>query len=213
MTNKLFYISLPMDASASANVLTALATCLAVIVTFLGIFAALWQIRVLQKQLKFDALLRGYDFSRELHSLGFADPRIWKTFTCSPSSLSDEDSQIHRRTTQLFLNLMLLEWQAKSHGYYSKSVWQAKRKDMVSLVHKPGFSEFWVRYCGFYPTDFGKFVDDLMKTECPAIPPYPSTSNVVSGNILAQNKESAQPQKATSNILPKGEATEGDPKC
>jgi hypothetical protein len=113
-----------------------------------------------QRQLQFEAMLKIYDFSRELHTLGFRNPNLWKAMSLQRPDTWNEEQELKTRFEQLFMNLHLIEWKADQLGYFDREEWG---RDAEDSIRKPEVREFWKTHHEYYPKDFQDWVDGVMK--------------------------------------------------
>jgi hypothetical protein len=177
MTNAYFSLRLPMqadDISALANVATAIFTGVAVFAAILGIIAALKQlnlnreqmkasfeqINLLKDQLRFDAYLRTYELSRELHLFTFGRPEI-QDMPYKMDREYDANNFERRRFIQQLCNGALLRWKAHEQEFIDDDEWEAIKKDQRNTFSKQEVRGFW-NHCGeLYPTGFREHVTKL----------------------------------------------------
>jgi hypothetical protein len=119
-------------------------------------------------QLRFDAMLRIYDFARELHSLAFSNLQLWKSMkTGQPDAMNEDDIELSNRYTQLFCNLVFLEWEVREHGYLDEKQWEPMLVDATLSLNSRGMQQFWPTCRIYYTEDFRRFVDDIRRLPPP----------------------------------------------
>lgn len=131
------------DAVACAGFMTAMA----------GLALNTFQIRLVVRQLRLDAIIRITDSSRCMAAVGIEHPDLWGAIQVSePSSLHDAFRR--DRFIQLWLNHVLMVWKCWQHGMLEAGEWEACCRDIGSLAALPAVQEEWLRVRDFYPRGF-----------------------------------------------------------
>lgn len=126
------------------------------VVSLATLIVLLWQIGMLLRQLRFNAVLQIYDINRDLigRALGDADLRN----LLEGEAIADVSKE--KRYYQLWINqiqLIYLGW--RSH-FLPRSSWIGLRKDIGDFAALPRFDSHWTKMAQYYPEEFRKFVEE-----------------------------------------------------
>jgi len=140
---------------SGAEILSAMADFLTVI---MGL-AVLVQLRLFVSQLKLDAMLKVLGSNRELILEGVRDPALLGVISMEGGvSLNRE-----QRYAQLWINQMQLIFDANAHGFMGTGSWASLERDLADFSALPKIREVWNMTKTYYPADFQKFMDGLIK--------------------------------------------------
>lgn len=123
-------------------------------VSLVSLFIVFWELRAGRQQKRATALIQVYDINRQLMSLGFDKPSLFKAI----GSSSGED-EIHRRYLQLWLNQIALIIELKEQNLFSPAQWKSLETDIGYFVEKPKFRKSWPEFRRFYPDHFQSLID------------------------------------------------------
>jgi len=110
-------------------------------------------------QSKTSALIQIYDINRQLLSLGFSNPELFKII----GSGSESEEEYGRRYLQLWLNQMALIHHLNQRGLFTEPQWNSLRADIDYFLTIPKMREHWKAYRRYYPGDFQIFLDQTVK--------------------------------------------------
>jgi hypothetical protein len=128
-------------------------------VTFAGLLLVAVQMHRATRQREMDSLVKLYDVNRELLSLGFSQPELFKILNDAP----DADPELQRRYLQMWLNHLSL-----LHFFLNRSVFRRELKDSETkalaefLMHN-NMRQHWLENRDIYPKSFQKRVDKLLQ--------------------------------------------------
>ncbi len=138
---------------------TALAELLLVFVVLAEGWIAIRELDQTRQQLRFEAQVRIRDYVREVQSLGFQRPTIWRDFSDQRECRTHEDQAAITTYIQLSLNSILLLLEADECGLLGEAVW---KKDIENFLHRKKTRQFWEEHREFYPDSFRKRVDKMI---------------------------------------------------
>ena len=112
-----------------------------------------FQVRLLIRQLRLDAMLRVAESSRRFASVGIERPELWEAVG-SKELKSGSDLVLRCRFIQLWLNHVVIVWKCWRTGMMDSSDWETCCRDIESILSLPAVREEWFRVQGFYPLRF-----------------------------------------------------------
>src|SRR5580698_360527 len=83
------------------------------------------QVSLLNRQLRLDSLIKISDANREIISLGFDRPALWKTLYDSTDIADQKSAEERKRYLQLWFNHMHVIWKAYDLKLLDKHEWRA----------------------------------------------------------------------------------------
>ena len=131
------------DGVALAGFLTAL----------IGLGINAFQVRLLIRQLRLDAMLRVAESSRRFATVGIDRPELWD-LVGSKESKSGPELVLRCRFIQLWLNHVVVVWKCWRTGMMDSSDWETCCRDIESILSLPAVRVEWFRVQGFYPLRF-----------------------------------------------------------
>jgi hypothetical protein len=117
-----------------------------------------WQVRDATKQRKLESQIRLYDINRDLISLGFSKPELFKI-------LKDEtgvDATVQRRYLQMWLNQLCLVDAFKRSGGFTKDVEESFETDIRDMMLLENMRDHWQAYGKYYPASFQESVNNIL---------------------------------------------------
>jgi hypothetical protein len=138
---------------------------------FFGLLLVVIQIRHSVRQRSLESLYQVYDINRELLSLGFSHPDLFKV-------LLDEgnvDPQWERRYLQLWLNQLSLIHTFLRHGGFDEEFQECLKREISDFMGLRNMRCHWETRGPFYPASFQKLVDGIIRG-------LPTCSSTVSGS-------------------------------
>ncbi len=136
---------------------------LALVVSLIVMFFNSRQLSLLVRQLRLDSLIKISDCNRQLVSLGFAKPELWKALNESTDLLDGKTAEDRRRYLQLWFNHMHVIWKAHRLGLLDRDEWNACRVDLIDSLRIRYLRTHWSEVKEYYPKAFQCFVDDRIK--------------------------------------------------
>lgn len=112
-----------------------------------------FQVRLLVRQLRLDAMLRIAESSRGFTTVSIKHPELWEAMTTGQPKPGPEDLR-RDRFIQLWLNHAVVVWKCWRSGMLESGDWEACRRDMESILAMPAVREEWIRVREFYPRAF-----------------------------------------------------------
>ena len=123
------------------------------LIALIGLGINAFQVRLLIRQLRLDAMLRVAESSRRFASVGIERPELWEAVG-SKESKSGSDLVLRCRFIQLWLNHVVIVWKCWRTGMMDSSDWETCCRDIESILSLPAVREEWFRVQGFYPLRF-----------------------------------------------------------
>ena len=131
------------DGVALAGFLTAL----------IGLGINAYQVRLLIRQLRLDAMLRLAESSRRFATVGIDRPELWK-LVGSKESKSGPELVLRCRFIQLWLNHVVVVWKCWRSGMMDSSDWETCCRDIELILSLPAVRGEGFRVQGVYPPRF-----------------------------------------------------------
>ena len=128
------------------------------LLTFAGLLFVAWQMRDANKQSKLESQIRLYDINRDLISLGFSKPELFKI-------LKDEkgvDATLQRRYLQVWLNQLCLVDTFRRSGEFTKDVEESFETDIRDMMLLENMRRHWQTFGKYYPASFQESVNDIL---------------------------------------------------
>jgi hypothetical protein len=130
--------------------------------TIVSVFALLFlavQVRDGTRQQRSDSLVKILDANRELISLGFSHPELFRVLAGDPKT----DPVFSQRYMQLFLNQFSLV-----HTFLELSMLRGEMRDnlgrdIAEFMAIPAMRQQWEKYGHLYPVSFQTYVNHLLK--------------------------------------------------
>lgn len=141
------------------------ATIIAILALLISVVVTLFterQVSLLNRQLRLDSLIKISDSNREIISIGFERPELWKVFYDSSKNDNGHQTEEIKRYLQLWFNHMHIIWKAWSLGLLDKHEWAACRTDMLEFLAVDSLRQHWTDSSRFYPQPFQSFIDSLI---------------------------------------------------
>jgi hypothetical protein len=140
------------------------ATVGAFLAALAGIGLTLVQLHFFRRQLQLEALIQIMDSNREIVSLGFEHPHVWRALSAEDGVVLAEEALARRRYLQLWTNHMQVIWAAWRLGLVSGSEWQAYRLDLAEFLRSPVLQAHWANVARYYPREFQRLVNRLRRS-------------------------------------------------
>ena len=131
------------DAIAGAGFLTAL----------VGLGMNTFQVRLLVRQLRLDAIMRLTESSRRFAAIAIERPELWESIQVAEPCCKHESFR-RDRYIQLWLNHVVVVWKCWHNGMLEAGDWEACCRDIESFLCLPAVQEEWLRVRDFYPRGF-----------------------------------------------------------
>ena len=123
------------------------------LIALIGLGINAFQVRLLIRQLRLDAMLRVAESSRRFASVGIERPELWEAVG-SKELKSGSDLVLRCRFIQLWLNHVVIVWKCWRTGMMDSSDWETCCRDIESILSLPAVRVEWFRVQGFYPLRF-----------------------------------------------------------
>ena len=128
------------------------------VISFLGFVVVIIQLRDSTRQTKLESQIRLYDINRELISLGFSKPELFRVL----HDADKVDPTIERRYLQLWLNQLCLVNSFKQSRTFTKEVQDSFEADVRDMLRMENMRRHWQEFEQYYPASFRKSVNDLL---------------------------------------------------
>ena len=138
---------------------------LALVVSLIVMFFTARQVSLLVRQLRLDSLIKISDANREIISLGFDKPELWKTLYDSTDIADAKSAEERKRYLQLWFNHMHVIWKARNLGLLDRHEWSACKADMSDFLQIRSLKTHWEEVRNCYPKPFQKFLDSCLLKE------------------------------------------------
>ncbi|MBK1859360.1 DUF6082 family protein [Cerasicoccus arenae] len=119
----------------------------------------LWQIGMLLRQLRFNAVLHIYDINRDLIGRALDDPDLRKVLDGEQIA----DASKEKRYFQLWINqikLIHLGWRSR---FLPRTSWPSLQKDIGDFTSLPRFQTNWKEVSQYYSGDFREFLEETKR--------------------------------------------------
>ena len=128
------------------------------LLTFAGLLFVAWQMRDANQQRKLETQIKLYDINRELISLGFSLPEMFRVL----EDAKGIDSTIERRCLQLWLNQLALIDSFKRSGAFERDVQDSFEADLRGMMSMQNLRRHWKEFGKIYPVSFQKSVAKIL---------------------------------------------------
>ncbi len=132
------------------------------IVALAGLAMNTFQIRLLVRQIRLDALIRIADSSRRFAAIAIERPELWESMQIAEPRSGHEGFQ-RDRFIQLWLNHVVVVWKCWRSGMLDSGDWEACCRDIDSILSLPAVREEWLRVRDFYPRAFQQELANLSR--------------------------------------------------
>jgi hypothetical protein len=122
-------------------------------IALVGLGMNTFQVQMLVRQLRLDAMLRVAESSRRFATVGIERPELWASIQ-SKESHGGPEEVVRNRFIQVWLNHVVIVWKCRRSGMIEASDWEACCRDIESILSFPAVREEWLRVRGFYPRKF-----------------------------------------------------------
>lgn len=129
------------------------------VITFLGFVVVTIQLRDSGRQTRLESQVRVQDSTRELVSLGFANPQLFEVLKGS----KQVDHAVGDRYLQLWLNHFSMIHSFLQSGVFEKDVQKSFEADVRDIMRKPNMRRHWRAVQCFYPASFQTSVDEILR--------------------------------------------------
>ena len=136
---------------------------LALAVSLIVMFFNARQLSLLMRQLRLDSLIKISDGNREIISLGFEKPELWKILYDSTEIPDAKNAEERKRYLQLWFNHMHVIWKAHELGLLDRHEWTACSIDIEDFLSIRSLRVHWQEVRSFYPEPFQKFMDNTIR--------------------------------------------------
>jgi len=126
--------------------------------TFAGLLFVAWQMRDANRQRKLETQIKLYDINRELISLGFTLPEMFRVL----EDAKGIDPTIERRCLQLWLNQLALVDSFKRSGAFKRDVQDSFEADLRGMMSMQNLRRHWQEFGKIYPASFQKSVAEIL---------------------------------------------------
>ena len=128
-------------------------------VSFIGLLLVLLQIRHGIRERSFESLYKVYDINRELLSLGFDHPELFRI-------LADEknvDPTLERRYLQMWLNQLSLIHSFLKKDEFDPDFQESLEREISDFMTLQNMRRHWNVRGPFYPASFQELVNGIIK--------------------------------------------------
>ncbi len=136
---------------------------LALIVSLFLMFLTARQVSLLSRQLRLDSQIKISDANRQIISLGFDKPELWKIVDDSREILDAKKAEQRKRYLQLWFNHIQIVWKANDLGLFDQDEWRASRADIADFLTIRALRTHWSEVKRFYSKPFQKFIDSIIR--------------------------------------------------
>ena len=123
------------------------------VVALVGLGMNTFQVRLLVRQIRLDALVRIADSSRRFASIAIERPELWEAMQIAEPCSGHEGFR-RDRFIQLWLNHVVVVWKCRRNGMLDADDWGACCRDIESILALPAVREEWLRVRDYYPKAF-----------------------------------------------------------
>ncbi len=127
------------------------------VVALVGLAMNTFQVRLLVRQIRLDALIRIADSSRRFAAIAIERPELWESMQIAEPRSGHEGFR-RDRFIQLWLNHVVVVWKCWRSGMLDSGDWEACCRDIESILVLPAVREEWLRVRDFYPREFQREV-------------------------------------------------------
>ncbi len=141
-------------------------TILSAFMSFVGLLFVAIQMRVATKQRKLEALHQASDVNRELLSLGFSHPPLFKILQDKKIA----DLEWERRYLQLWLNQLSVIHSHLRNGSFDTEFHDSLNRSISEFMELGNMQRHWKENGEFYPPSFQARVNEIIG-KLAAVPP------------------------------------------
>ena len=127
-------------------------------VSFVGLLMVAMQLRDGNRQRQLESQIQLYDINRELISMGFSNPRLFRVL----EDAEGVDPVLERRYLQLWLNQLALIQSFQASGGLRKDVGSSFDADLRDMMMMSNMRRQWQRFGKYYPASFRVYVDTII---------------------------------------------------
>jgi hypothetical protein len=132
------------------------------VVALFGLGTNTFQLRVLVRQIRLDALIRIADSSRRFAVIAIERPELWEAMQIAEPRSGHEGFR-RDRFIQLWLNHVVVVWKCWRSGMLDADDWEACCRDIEAVLALPAVREEWLRVRDYYPRPFQQDLADLSR--------------------------------------------------
>jgi hypothetical protein len=132
-------------------------------ISFAGLMLVVLQLRAATRQRESESLVTIYDINRQLISLGFSHPHLFKIMDDG----ADDGSCTERRYLQLWLNQFALIHLFLTRTVFDRELKESLERDLADFLTITAVRQHWQKHGAFYPDSFQKLVNGIMKKKEP----------------------------------------------
>jgi hypothetical protein len=128
-------------------------------IAFVGLLLVAVQMRGATRQREAESIVKLSDINRELLSLGFDHPALFKILEDTP----DADPTTERRYLQLWLNQLLVVHLYLRHSVVDNDLRQSLERSLADFMTLKNMRQHWQHDRASYPDSFQKLVDGIIE--------------------------------------------------
>lgn len=132
----------------------------AFVLSFISISLVLMQLHDLMAQRKIDSQIRIDDINRQLITLGFSHPELFKVLHGE-----EADPIVERHYLQLWFNQFYLIHSYQSRGLFPSDRRESLERDIRDFFMQDNMLRHWRHYRNYYPSSFQTFMDTLVEAK------------------------------------------------
>ena len=136
--------------------------CAGFLLALIGLGMNTFQVRLLVRQNRLDALVRIADSSRRFAVIAIERPDLWDSLLMAEPRSGHEGFQ-RDRFIQLWLNHVVVVWKCWRSRMLGLDDWEACCRDIEVLLALPAVQEEWLRVRDFYPRAFQRELSKVSK--------------------------------------------------
>ena len=130
----------------------------ALAVSFISVLLVSIQVKYLRRQLEFDSRLKLTEINRQILTLGFSDPDLFKILNGVPV-----DQEKEKRYCQLWVNQMDISWHAQKVGMYDKDFFSGLERDIADTFQLDTMLRHWKIARMYYSEGFRQYIDRIIE--------------------------------------------------
>jgi len=127
--------------------------CAGFVAALAGLGMNAFQVWMLVRQLRLDAIIRITESSRRFAAIAIERPELWESMQVAEPRSGHEGFR-RDRFIQLWLNHVVVVWKCWRSGMLDAGDWEACCRDIQSILVLPAVQEEWLRVRDFYPREF-----------------------------------------------------------
>src|SRR6185503_5293421 len=116
---------------------------LALFVSLFVMFITARQVSLLSRQLRLDSLIKISDANREIVSLGFEKPSLWKVLYDTNELHDPKSAEERKRYLQLWFNHIHVIWKSYHLDLLDRYEWEACRADIAGALKIRSLQTHW----------------------------------------------------------------------